>query len=96
MWYLINSWKLLSENPQPTPLKKIHIYSPIFTHSPLKIQKIQNACPPLFLPTLKIFQAPSPPHPAESRDTMPSTWQTFTCLKSTIETLEKELKFVQS
>ena len=31
MWYLINSWKLLSENPQ-VPTEKIH--SLLFTHSP--------------------------------------------------------------
>ena len=46
MWYLINSWKLLSENPQAS-LKK--------TTPTLKIQKFQV---PHFWPTLKLFQAP--------------------------------------
>ena len=55
MGYLINSWKLLSENPQSFPLKKS---VPPFTHSPLKIQKVQV---PPFLPTLKNFQPPPPP-----------------------------------
>ena len=47
MWYLINSWKLLSEKPLSLPWKKIH--------SPLKMQKVQV---PPFLPTLKTFQSP--------------------------------------
>ena len=38
MWYLINLWKLLPENPQAPPEK---IQFPLFTHSPLKIQKVQ-------------------------------------------------------
>ena len=51
MWYLIDSWKLLSENPQ-APLKKS---TPLFLLTPpLKIQKVQV---PSFLPKLKIFQA---------------------------------------
>ena len=59
MCHLINSRKLLSENPQLPPPEKIH--SPLFTHSPLKIQKVQ--VPPSFLATLKNFQPP--PSPAE-------------------------------
>ena len=59
--YLINSGKLLSENPQPPP-EKIHYPSFLLT-PPTKIQKVQV---PPFLPTLNIFQPlPSPP-PAES------------------------------
>ena len=54
IWYLINSGKLLSENPQTHPEK---------VHSPLKIQKVQVT---LFLTTLKMFQPPlSPPTSAE-------------------------------
>ena len=65
MWYLINSWKLLSENPQPPPPEKTH--SPIFTHSPLKIQKIQKfkmQAPPLFA-NIENFSGlhPLPPPP---------------------------------
>ena len=49
MWYLINSWKLLSENPHHPPLKMFS--PPFFSHptspiSPLKIQK--SASPALF------------------------------------------------
>ena len=45
MWYLINSLKLVSENPKIPPWKNP---LPLFTQS----------ASPLFLPTLKIFQAP--------------------------------------
>ena len=48
MWYLVNSWKLLSENPQAPPEK---------LHCPLKTEKVQV---PPFLATLKIFEAPLP------------------------------------
>ena len=48
MWYLINSLKLLSENPQPPPPKR---------STPPKIQEMQAPSLP-FLPTLKIFQGP--------------------------------------
>ena len=54
--YLINSWKLLSENPQPPP-EKIHYPSFLLT-PPTKIQKVQV---PPFLPTLNIFQPLPPP-----------------------------------
>ena len=47
MWYLINSCKLLSENPQP-PQKK---------STPSPIKDSTSASPP-FLPPLNIFQAP--------------------------------------
>ena len=47
---MINSGKLLSENPQAHPEK---------VHSPLKIQKVQVT---LFLTTLKMFQPPLSPH----------------------------------
>ena len=40
MWYLINSWKLLSEIPQ-APNEKIH--SLLFTHSPPENSKIASA-----------------------------------------------------
>ena len=51
MWYLINSWKLLSENPQsPTPLKKS---TPL-----LKIQKVQVLLP--FGEHYTFFRSPSP------------------------------------
>ena len=54
MWYLINNWKLLSENPQgPTPWK--NSLSPFYSLCLVKIQKVQV---PLLLPTLKIFQTP--------------------------------------
>ena len=51
MWYLINRWKLLSENPQAHPEK---IHSP-----PQKIEKVQI---PLFA-NIEHFSAtpPSPP-----------------------------------
>ena len=55
MWYLINSWKLLSENPQP-PSEKIH--SPIFTHCPLP-KKSETASPPVFAKIENILD-PSP------------------------------------
>ena len=42
--YLINSWKLLSENPQPHPEK---IHSLLFTHYPLP-KKIEKCESPLF------------------------------------------------
>ena len=54
MWYLINSWKLLSENPQPHPEK---IHSPLFTHYSLPPKKFQKVQAPAFLLTLKSFQA---------------------------------------
>ena len=56
MWYLINSWKLLSENPQPPPEK---------IHSPSKNSK--SASVPPFLLTMKIFSPPSAPPPLHSR-----------------------------
>ena len=53
MWYLKNSWKLLSENPH---LEKIHW--PLFTHSPLpKYWKI--ASPPFFANIEKFFESQS-------------------------------------
>ena len=53
MWYFINSWKLVSENPQdhPPPDKS---HPPIFTQCPLKVQKVQVTP----FPTSKLFQAP--------------------------------------
>ena len=51
MWCLINSSKLLSENPQAPPEK---IHSLLLTHSPLKIHKVQG---PLFANT-RNFQDP--------------------------------------
>ena len=55
-WYFINSWKSLSENPQPPPSEKTHSF--LFTHStPLKIQKVQVH--PL-LANNEHFQAPLP------------------------------------
>ena len=54
MRYLINSWKLLSENPQPPPPPQIKSIPP-FTHSPTKNSK--SARLPPILPTLNIFQA---------------------------------------
>ena len=57
MWYLINSWKqlkIISRKSQVSPSEKI--YSPFFTHSLLKIQKLQVTH---FLPTLKIFRPPA-------------------------------------
>ena len=64
MWYLINSWKLLSENPQALPpLKKsTHSNWPfLLTPPPPKKKKkpSKSASPPPFLQTLKIFQPPS-------------------------------------
>ena len=56
MWYLINSWKLLSENLQ-APLEKIH--SPPFYH-PLPKNSRSASPSPLYLTTLKIFK-PLPP-----------------------------------
>ena len=53
MWYLINSWKLLSENPQSPPEK---------IHSPSKNSK--SASVPPFLLTMKIFSTPSAPPPS--------------------------------
>ena len=53
MWYLIKSWKLLSENPQ-VPTEKIH--SLLFTHSPP--WKFKNCkCPP-FYQHWKFFRSP--------------------------------------
>ena len=67
MWYLIDSWKLLSENLQP-PLKKS---TPPFLLTPsLKIQKVQV---PSFLQTLYIFQAPV----QKGGDTMAAIWIIF-------------------
>ena len=57
MWYLINSWKqlkIISRKSSVPPPEKIH--SPFFTHSLLKIQKLQVTH---FLPTLKIFRPPA-------------------------------------
>ena len=60
MWNFINSWKLISENPQHHP-EKIHY--PLFTHSLPKNSKSES---PLSVPTLKNFQnSPTPPSPAE-------------------------------
>ena len=62
MSYLINSWKLLSENPQPRPppptppqKKNIHPH-PLLLFRPLKIQKVQVA--PLFA-NIEDFSGPS-------------------------------------
>ena len=56
MRYLINSWKLLSENPQPpTPQKNIHPH-PLLLFRPLKIQKVQVT--PLFA-NIEDFSGPS-------------------------------------
>ena len=54
MWYLINSWKLFSENPQPHPhpMKKT---TPLFYSFPLKIQKVQV---PPFCQHWKFFRPP--------------------------------------
>ena len=52
IWYLINSRKLLSENPQ-LPLKKST--PPFFTLFPPKTQQVQVHP---FVPKLKIFQTP--------------------------------------
>ena len=49
MWYLMNSWKLLSENPE-APLKKFT--PPFLLTTPQKIQKLE---PPPFLLTLEMF-----------------------------------------
>ena len=51
MWYLINSWKLISENLQPLPPEKI--LSPFLLPPP----KNSEGTSPPFLPKL-IFQAP--------------------------------------
>ena len=51
MWYLINSWRLLSENLQPPPPPP-----PEKFHSPFKNSKSES--PPSFWPTLQIFQPP--------------------------------------
>ena len=51
LWYLINSWKLLSENPQPPP-------PPEKINSPLKIQEVQ--VPPFCL-HWKFLSPPLPP-----------------------------------
>ena len=53
MWYLINSWKLLSKNP-PVPPEKIH--SPLLTHFLLKIQK--SASPRLLANTENFSGSP--------------------------------------
>ena len=50
LWYLINSWKLLSENPQPPPPWKNQLPP-----------KNSRSASPSFLPTLKIFEPPPPP-----------------------------------
>ena len=50
MWNFINSWKLLSENPQHHPEK---IRYPFFTHS---LPKNSKSASPLSVPTLKNFQ----------------------------------------
>ena len=51
MWYLMNSWKLLSKNPQ-TPKK---ILSHLFTQFPLKDSKNVS---PLFFGNIEIFLGP--------------------------------------
>ena len=56
MWYLINSFKLLSENPQPPPLSlKIPL--------PRKIQKVQVSH---FCQHWKLFRPPPPPPPSSA------------------------------
>ena len=52
MWYLINLWKLLPENPQAPPEK---IQFPPFYSLPPKNSKSAS---PTFLPILKVFQDP--------------------------------------
>ena len=54
MWYLINSWKLLSENPQP-PSEKM--YSPIFTHCPLP-KNSEIASSPVFAKIENVLDPP--------------------------------------
>ena len=53
MWYLINSWKLRSENPQ-APLEKIH--SPPFYHPLSKNSRSVSPChPPPTIPPHRVF-----------------------------------------
>ena len=58
-WYLIKSWKWLSENPQPAPPQPEKINHPLFTHSLLK--KIKSASPRLFVKIEKFSASPPPP-----------------------------------
>ena len=72
MWYLINSWKLLSENPQalaPRPLKK--------STPPLKIQKVQVLLH--FGQHYKFFSPPLLPSPCRKGERTLRTGFSFTC-----------------
>ena len=75
MWYLINSWRSLSENPQqhppPPPLPP-----PEKIHSPFK--NLKSASPLSFWPTLQIVQPPTP-SPCRKGGRTLRTGFSFTC-----------------
>ena len=75
MWYLINSWRLLSENPQPsppTPHPRFHSLKK--TTLLLKIQKVQ-----VFLPFGQHYKFFSPPLPWRKGRRTLRTGFSFTC-----------------
>ena len=65
IWYLINSWKLLSGNPQPSPLKK---FTPLLLLTPPP-KNSKSLSPPLFV-NIEDFSAPPIPLQVGERRTL--------------------------